>query len=122
MAGEFMRRILLRVDLALRALMEFGIVLGFAWWGYFVGATIVSKILIAIGAPVVVFSFWGFIDFHQTGRMAESLRLIQEMLISGLAAFVLYLAGKPIFGWTLAALSIVHHIMVYVLGEKLLKR
>jgi len=55
--------------------MEFGIVLGFAYWGYHVGTCTLSKILIAIGAPVVVFSFWGFIDFHQAGRMAVALRL-----------------------------------------------
>jgi len=120
--GEAMRHTLLQINLALRALMEFGIVLGIAWWGYHVGTTAVSKILTAIGAPAVAFSLWGFIDFHQVGRIAEPLRLIQELLISGLAAVALLNTGQPIFGWTLVALSIIHHVMVYALGDKLLKR
>jgi len=30
--------------------------------------------------------FWGAVDFHQAGRLAEPLRLVQELAISGLAA------------------------------------
>jgi Protein of unknown function (DUF2568) len=116
-----MRHFLSRGNLALRALMELGIVVGFGYWGYRAGTTAPAKILMAIGAPVLIFSFWGFVDFHQAGRIAEALRLIQELAISGLAAIALYLAGQPILGWTLAVVSIVHHLMVYVLGERLLK-
>jgi len=96
-------------------------VVGFAFWGYAAGKTPSSKILLAIGVPVLFFSFWGLVDFRQAGRMAEPLRLIQELIVSGLAALALFLAGQVTFAWILAFLSIVHHALVYALGERLLK-
>ena len=101
--------------------MEFGIVLGFAYWGYKAGTTTMIKILLAILVPLSAFAFWGLVDFRHAGRFAEILRLIQELAISGLAAVTVGLAGQPVLGWILAVVSIVHHIMVYAIGEKLLK-
>jgi hypothetical protein len=76
-------------NLALRALMEMGIVLALAYWGYQIGNKTATKILFGIVAPLIGFGIWGAIDFHQAGNMAEPLRLIEEMIISGLAALAL---------------------------------
>lgn len=111
-----------RINLALRAMVELGIVAGLGYWGYQTGTTVLAKALMSIGVPSLVYGFWGFVDFRRAGRIAELLRLIQELMISGLAAFAFYLAGQPALGYALAFISIVHHIMVYALGEKLLKR
>ena len=116
-----MKQVFLHLNLALRALLEFGIILGFVAWGYHAGTTTLTKGVLAIVAPVTAFSFWGFVDFRQAGRMAEPLRLIQELLISALAAVALYVTGYLVAAWGLAAVSIVHHILVYALGGKLLK-
>lgn len=109
------------INLVLRALMELGIVLGLAFWGYQSGSTVVTRMLLCILAPVAVFSFWGLLDFHQAGRFAEPLRLAQELIISILVAAGLYSVGQPVPAWSLAVLSIIHHTLVYALGEKLLK-
>jgi Protein of unknown function (DUF2568) len=108
-------------NLVLRATMETGIVAAFAYWGYQTGQTPAIKIILAIGAPVVGFGIWGTIDFHQTGRIAEPLRLIEELIISGLAALALYMAGQPVLGWTLGVISVVYHVLVYLSGGRLLK-
>ncbi len=109
------------VNLALRAVMELGIVLGLGYWGYHIGESTSLKILLSIGAPVIVFGFWGWVDFRQAGRFSELLRLIQELVISGLVAVALYATGVHMLGWTLGGVSVVHHAMVYPLGETLLK-
>ena len=101
--------------------METGIVAAFAYWGYQTGQTLAIKILLAIGAPLVGFGIWGIIDFHQAGRIAESLRLIEELIISGLAALALYAARQPALGWALGVISIVYHALVYMSGGRLLK-
>jgi hypothetical protein len=116
-----MRQTLSRINLVLRALMELGIVSGLVYWGYQAGTTTVEKVSLAIITPVLIFGFWGLVDFRQAGRYAEAFRLFQELLISGLVAVALYQAGLHIFGWLLAALSIIHHALVYALGERLLK-
>ena len=66
--------------------------------------------------------FWGAVDFHQAGRLAEPLRLVQELAISGLAAVAVYAAGQHILGWFLGLASISYHALVYAQGSRLLKR
>jgi hypothetical protein len=108
-------------NLALRALMELGIVAALGYWGYKSGNGTAAKILLGVGAPLLGFGFWGLVDFRQAGSWAESLRLIQELLVSGLAALAWYIAGAHAWGWALALLSVVHHTLVYLLGGTLLK-
>ncbi len=107
--------------LVLRVLMEAGIVAAFAYWGYRAGAGTGIKILLAAGAPALGFGFWGAIDFHQAGRLAEPLRLLQELAISGLAAAAVYAAGQHLLGWVLGLLSVIYHALVYLQGGRLLK-
>jgi hypothetical protein len=109
-------------NILLRALLELAIVCGFAYWAYQLGNSTASKMALAIFIPVIVFAIWGFIDFRQLGRLAESLRLMQELLISGLAALAIYSTGQHALGWLLAVLSVIHHLLVYAIGERLLKR
>ena len=92
--------------LVLRVLMEAGIVAAFAYWGYRAGAGTGMKILLAAGAPALGFGFWGAVDFRQAGRLAEPLRLLQELAISGLAAVAVYAAGQHVLGWALGLLSV----------------
>ena len=109
-----------RLNLALRALMEGGVVLGLAYWGVRAGEDTAGKVLLGLGAPVLGFGFWGAVDFRRAGRLAEPLRLMQELLVSVLAAAALYVAGQPVLGIALAALSIVYHALVYASGARLL--
>lgn len=101
--------------------MELGVVVGFGYWGYEIGTNTILKILLAICIPVLGFGFWGFFDFRNFGKMSESLRLIQEIVISLLAAAAFYSTRQYFFGWLLAIISIIYHILVYILGERLLK-
>lgn len=111
-----------RLTLVLRVVMEAGIVAGFAYWGYQAGTSTATRTVFAVGAPLLGFGFWGAVDFHQAGRLAEPLRLIQELVISGLAAVALYAAGQHILGWALGGLSAGYHALVYLQGGRLLKQ
>jgi Protein of unknown function (DUF2568) len=110
-----------RFNLILRATMETGVVVAFAWWGVVTGAGTGTKALLGIGAPMAGFGFWGLIDFRQAGRWSEPLRFVQELAISGLAAVAWYVAGQHVLGWSLALLSVFYHALVYVAGDRLLK-
>lgn len=107
--------------LALRAGMELGIVLAFAVWGWHAGGTPLARAGFAALAPLLGFGFWGAVDFRGAGRAAEPLRLIQELAVTGLAAAALGAAGHPIWGWALAAGSAAYHVLVYALGQRLLR-
>ena len=108
------------LNVGLRALMETGVVAGFAAWGYRFGSTAWSSLLLAIALPAIGFGIWGLIDFRSAGNYAEGLRLAEELVISGLAALAFYGAGHPILGWSLAAVSVVHHGLIYLTGQRLL--
>ena len=110
------------INVALRALMEAGMVLGLGYWGYFNGTTTVTKIIMAISFPLVGFGFWGAVDFRNMGRLSEPLRLVQELIVSGLGAFGFYISGPHRLAWVLGLLIIVHHLLVYALGDTLLKK
>ncbi len=109
------------LNVALRGIMEAGIVVAFAVWGYR-AASGVMAIVLAVTVPVLGFGFWGLVDFHRTGTLGEPLRLAQELIISGLAALALYVAGQLLWALALAIISIVHHAAVYALGGRLLKK
>jgi Protein of unknown function (DUF2568) len=111
-----------RLNLALRVLMEAGIVAALAYWGASTGTSTTTSVALGIAAPVAGFGFWGAIDFHQAGRFAEPLRLIQELAVSGLAALAWYAAGRHVLGIALAVLSVAYHALVYLSGARLLKR
>lgn len=117
-----MKTTLIWLNIALRGIMEAGIVLALGIWGYQIGNSQITKILFAVMAPAIGFGFWGAVDFHQFGKFSESLRLIQELVISGLATLALYVAGIHSWALILALFSIVHHVLVYSLGERLLKK
>jgi Protein of unknown function (DUF2568) len=115
------RRSLRQVNLALRAMMELGIILALGTWGFHVGAGAAGKVALGLGAPAVGFGVWGLLDFRQAGALSEPLRFVQELLISGLAALAWWVAGQHVLALLLAAISIVHHLLVYPLGGRLLK-
>jgi hypothetical protein len=108
--------------LVLRWIMEAGIVLALAYWGARTGGSTIAKILLAIGAPVVGFGFWGLVDFRWAGRPAEAMRLVQELVVSAAAALALYAAGARALGWALAGVSVLYHVLVYATGGRLLER
>jgi hypothetical protein len=108
-------------NLVLRVAMETGIVLGIGYWGFVTGEGAGAKLLLGVAVPLVTFGFWGLVDFRAAGHAGEWLRLVQELVISGLAALALYAAGRPALAWVLAGISVVHHALVYATGSRLLK-
>ncbi len=101
--------------------MEAGIVAALAFWGYERGQGTTTSVVFAIVAPAVGFGVWGGIDFHQAGRFAEPMRLLEELVISAVAVIALWLTGTPAFAIALAVVSIVYHAAVYATGGRLLK-
>lgn len=114
-------KLLSNINIALRGIMEFGIVAAFAYWGITSGKNITAKILFGISAPLLLFGIWGVVDFRNAGTISEYLRLAEEIIISGLAAYALFSVGQTFLCWALVSISVVHHALVYLLGQILLK-
>jgi Protein of unknown function (DUF2568) len=109
-----------RLLLVARALLEAGVVAGLAWSGYRAGGGGVLGVVLAVLVPAVGFGLWGIVDFRDAGRLAEPLRLAEELLISGLAALGVAATGHPAWAWALFGFSLGYHVLVYAAGERLL--
>ncbi len=114
-------RIALMINVVARAVLEVGIVAALASWGWSVAGSGSLRLALAVLAPLLVFGFWGAVDFRFAGRYAEGLRLVQEMGVTLLAAAALYASAHPLLGELLLTVSVLHHAAVYLLGERLLK-
>lgn len=110
-----------RFNLTLRSLMEIGILAGLGYWGFQAGKGITMKIILSISVPAIIFGFCSLVDFQKVKNYSEILRLIQELILSGIAAVSLYFAGQHTLGWILGLISIFHHVLVYVTGDTLIK-
>ncbi len=108
-------------NVALRGLMEAGIVAAFTSWGWTATGSTPLRLTLAVLAPALMFGFWGAVDFRFAGPYAEALRLTQELVVTLLAAAALNSSAHPVLAGLLLALSLVHHAAVYLLGERLLK-
>jgi hypothetical protein len=115
-----MMREVQKLNLTLRVLLELGVVAALAGWGIHAGQSTAAKVLLGIGAPLVGFGFWGAVDLHRS-RHGEVPRVVQELVISGLAAAAWYSAGTVALALALALLSVVYHTLVYASGARLLK-
>ena len=108
-------------NVALRGLLETGIVVGSGYWGYTLSSDTALRILLTLMVPLIAFGFWGTIEFRFAGRHAETLRLTQELAVTVLVGAALYNTGHHALASGLPLLSLVHHAAVYLLGERLLK-
>lgn len=108
-------------NVALRGVLEAGIVAACAYWGYIVAPTMPLRVLLAVLAPLLAFGFWGAVDFRFAGRRAEPLRLAQELLVTLLASAALHSTGHDVFAGLLLLASLVHHALIYLNGQRLLK-
>ncbi len=88
--------------MALRAIMETGIVLAFGYWGFHTGKSTGIHLILGIITPLVGFGFWGLVDFHNAGKYAEPLRLAQELIISGIAALGIYVKGAHLLRFSIS--------------------
>lgn len=108
------------VTLIARVAVESAVVVALAVWGYHVGAGTAGSVALAVLVPVVGFGIWGAVDFHQFGPFGEPLRLIEELVISGLAALAWFVTGWHAAAVALAVLSLGYHVLVYAQGDRLL--
>lgn len=50
------------VNLALRRLMQLGVVLAVGYWSYHASQRVLAKAVLGVLAPVLVFGFWEMVD------------------------------------------------------------
>jgi len=108
------------LNLAFRFLLELLALFAYAYWGWtqFDG---ISKILIAVGAPVLVATLWATFnvanDPSRSGKapvpVAGIVRLLMELALLGGASALWFLSEQPTIGLAMFIAILMHYALSY---------
>lgn len=105
-------------NLGLSFFLELCMVAALAYWGFSTQSGI-GKYLWGIGGPVVVILIWGaFIAPKARQRLPDPLRLLNEVVLFGLAALALLAAGQQTLGIIFFVLVFINLVLGFVLGQR----
>lgn len=93
--------------------MEIIALAALGYWGFKSGEGIFFKILLALGAPLLMAIIWGlFIAPHATYKVSGWLHLLLEIAIFGLAAASLFAAGNFSFAWAFVIAVLINRLLM----------
>jgi hypothetical protein len=101
------------LNLAVRFLLELCALAALGFWGFHTGQGAITKILLGIGAPLLMAVVWGaFVAPRAARRLHEPWRVLLECIIFGVAAVGLIAAGQPTLAWILALVFVLNRILI----------
>src|SRR5579859_2070207 len=100
-------------NLAIAFLLELCALAALAFWGFQTGSTTLIKVLLAIGAPLVVAVIWGrFMAPTSRTRLRGRAYLAVKIVIFGIAAIALAVAGQGTLAIIFAVIAIINQLML----------
>ncbi|HEU5211855.1 MAG TPA: YrdB family protein [Gaiellaceae bacterium] len=107
-------------NLALRFLLELGALAALAWWGFHVGDSTASELILGLGLPLLAAIVWGlFIAPRARFPVPLKVRAPVEMGIFVAAVLALWGVGQEGLAVAFAVLAAVSELLLYGLGEPL---
>lgn len=105
-------------NLVLRFLLELYALAALGYWGLKTGASLIAKIGLGLGAPLLAAILWGiFVAPRAPIPTPGLLRLILELVVFGSAAAALYAAGRPTLAWALVLVFVANRALMYAWGQ-----
>ncbi|MBE5102265.1 YrdB family protein [Priestia aryabhattai] len=106
------------MNLVLRFLLELFALGSLAYWGIQTGKGL-NKVLLAIGAPLVIAIVWGIFGSPRAQiQLSMSMHMMLELIVFGLPAIALYATGKHSFAIIYITLAIINRILMYIWGQQ----
>lgn len=103
------------LNLGLAFLLELAMLAAFAYWGFHTGSTTLTRLLLSVGVPLIVAVIWGlFMAPKARRRLRGGAYQLARIVIFGLAAAALALAGAPIVAIVFVILFLLNTILLYV--------
>jgi hypothetical protein len=101
-------------NLVLRFLLELCLLAAFGYWGFQTGQVWLIKVVLGVGAPLLVAVVWGtFLAPRAAMRLREPWLLILELGLFGLAIAALYFTGHPALAWALGVVYGINRLLMY---------
>ncbi len=97
------------LNLALRFLLELGLLAALAYWGFQTGVGLPARLGLGLGAPLLAAVVWGlFVAPASRRRVPLPWRLVLEAALFGAAVAGLAAAGQPTVAWAFGLLVVVN--------------
>ncbi len=102
-------------NLALRFLLELCALLAFGYWGFQTGQSLLSKIGLGIGIPLLTVIIWGmFIAPNAAVHLPEPVPFVLGLVILGLAAIALAAAGHTALAIVFGIIIVINAILMLI--------
>jgi len=103
------------LNIGLRILLELCLLEIFGYWGFNVGHNLLAKLLLGLGAPILVGIIWGvFLAPKSSMRLDMPWSLLVELLIWGLALVALFSVGKENLALVLGLVYILNKVLMLI--------
>ena len=99
----------------MRFLLELCLLAALGYWGFHAGSGAVMKVVLGIGAPVLMAVVWGtFMSPKAKVRLSRPLHLGMEAILFGLGSVALIAAGRPVLALALATVAVLNRVLIAV--------
>lgn len=106
------------LNLALRFSLELFALGSLAYWGAQTGKG-VMRVLLAIGAPLIIATVWGVFGSPRSQvQLSMSMHIMLELLVFGLPSVALYATGKHSLAIIYITIAIINRILMYMWGQQ----
>jgi hypothetical protein len=105
-------------NLALRFLLEVGVLAALGLWGFHTGRGPITAAGLGIGAPLLAAVVWG--TFGAPGATVSTpgpAHLLLETAVFGSAAAALATAEHPALAWVFASAVVINRVLMFAWGQ-----
>ncbi|MBU8589180.1 YrdB family protein [Priestia megaterium] len=102
------------LNLMLRFSLELFALGSLAYWGFQTGKGSM-RVLLSIGAPLIIAVFWGIFGSPRSYvQLSTPIHILLELLIFGLPSVALYTSGKHSLALIYITIAIINRILMYM--------
>lgn len=110
--------VLQTANLALRLLLELVVLCSVGYWGFRLDRALALRVLLGIGAPLLVAVIWAAFGAPQAAMPATGLwHLLLELVVFGSGPLALYAAGRPTLASALGVATVLNRLFMYIWGQ-----
>lgn len=103
------------MNLTIRFLLELCMLVAVGYWGFKTGSGWFLKILLGIGAPVLIALIWGLFVAPKAAYPLDGVMLLGlEAVLFGLGTAALYVTGEHSLAWSFLAVVIINRVLMLV--------
>jgi hypothetical protein len=106
-------------NLGLRFVLELCVLAALAYWGYHAGNGRLTRVALAVGAPLLAAVVWGVFGAPKASRqLHDPALLLLEIVVFGAGALALAAADQRTLAIAFALAAMLNGVLMYVWGQR----